>query len=477
MLLNAVPGLRKFYNRLLAIPDTSIEKNALLILVTWSFSPIAAALFSTLSYENGQVNQIMQFYYLICGWYAILLITGFTGCLLGFIAFIKGSHKEATDNIGTKKYLAARLFPLLLFIMLFWSLLSYLSAPYPSLHIYGTPFKRDGILTYFASFGIFCCGYIISNKRLINVIIKFFTWIAVVQSVLSLLNIDVLNKILALTPASGMYVNINHFGYYACMAVMASLYLFEAEKKSLITKVIRMAVFVIISAALIFNNSIGPILATLAAMITSLILAIWLDKRRIKYALAGIIIFILLAVGINSFNGRLFSDLGILGFDFANVVAGEAEDGAGSGRWILWKNSIQIIKSWPILGCGPATYSDLSTYLFNESMRPHNEILEYAATIGIPGLLFYLSAIFVLIKEFLKKRKLVTPLVVGLCCVLIAYFVSSLFGVVMYYTAPFYFMFLGMAGKMVRKVTPEGVGVQDSTLKEQQTDLDKDIRD
>lgn len=431
--------------------EALIRKLAFIILIIWNISPIAAAVIGKLWQLINNYHPLYQLFFLTDAWYIILLITGFTGCLLGINRFLKSIQNAKVNNITKKQYVTDNLIPLFLFIMLVWSIISFLYAPYPFTYLIGAPFRRDGILSNIAYFGMFCCAYILSDKRLVTLILKLYTWIAVILSLLILINVDAINKILCLTPGSASFTNINHFAYYCCMAVMSSLYLFETEEKPL-NKIVSIFKFAIISAALVYNSSLGPFLAAIAALIASLILAIWLDKKRIKSVLTGIIIFFMVTLFINSFNGILFADLNVLGLDFMNIMIGEGYDIAGSGRWILWKNSLQMISYWPILGCGPGHYSDLSNYLFNSLMRPHNEILEYAASIGLPGLFLYLAALYAYAKECIIKRKQVSSLIVGLTCIIIAYLVSSLFGVTMYYTSPFFFMFFGMSSKMLRAV-------------------------
>lgn len=453
-LQQGVKESRKLGNDIIVISDSFFEKIALIMLVLWIFSPIAAMFLSNLSDEDGYFRMTYKLYYMSESWYIILLITGFIGCILGVMTFMKSIRNPDAGNIEWKQYFKTNLSPLFLVLMLYWIVLSYLTGARLHKYLVGGFFSREGIISYIAFFGIFCCGYIISNKKMVVGIIKFFTWIAVILSILMLINNETLNMLFCLTLGSAAFFNINHFGYFLCMAVMSSLYLFETEKKSLPRLFLRIAMFSIITTALVINTSLGPYLAAVVALIGSLIMAIWLDKKRIKRVLIGIILFAVLSVVLNLSSGYLFNDLRILGMDFTSIFAGEAMDTIGSSRWGLWKNAVRLTATYPIFGCGPARYGDLSIYYFSEEMRPHNEVLEYSSTIGIPGLMFYLLSLFFYLKDLIKKRKQASLLVIGLSCILAAYLASSLFGCIMFYTSPFFFMFLGLSMKMLKE-TPE----------------------
>ena len=439
--------------------DTTMERIAFVILLLWIMSPILAMLFSNLSPVDGIYKMVYKLYYLTAAWYWILMITGFFGCILGIIAVIKSIKKVKENPIRPIAYLKSNLFPLLLLLLFYWSILSFLTAGDTKRYLIGGYFIRDGILSIIAYSGFFCCGYLIRHKKLVLLIMQAYAWIAVLQSILMMANIQSVNEFLCLTPGSSAFSNINHFAYYLCMGVMVSILLLEVEKKSLLNFIIGIARFSIISAALIYNGSLGPFLATIVALIGSLILAIWLDRSRVKLILLVSAIFLFITVMINLTYGYLLTDMSLLGSDFMNVLNGMECDSAGSGRWILWKNSVQYISAHPIFGCSPGHYTDVSQAYYGIGMRPHNEILEYASSIGILGALFYLSALLVCAIEFIKKRKAATALTTGLLCIVMAYLASSLFGVTMYYTSPFFFLFLGIASKNLRETKLNDVQV------------------
>ncbi len=75
---------------------------------------------------------------------------------------------------------------------------------------------------------------------------------------------------------------------------------------------------------------------------------------------------------------------------------------------------------------------------------PHNELLQYAEFFGIPAALIYLSAVIAVIVTILKRSREFSSMTFVCFCVMVGYFVSSLFGVAIYYTTPFMYIFLGL---------------------------------
>ena len=137
-----------------------------------------------------------------------------------------------------------------------------------------------------------------------------------------------------------------------------------------------------------------------------------------------------------------------------SAVLHQSEDAAAAGhnRWLLWTETWKYIVKKPLLGYGCEGFSDVLMDSLGRA-NPHNEVLAYAAQFGIPAAMFYvLSIMALLIRPFLKHKNAETKngdSMDGSCCAgLLAafgYFISSLFGVTMFYTLPFFFIFLGLS--------------------------------
>ena len=103
-----------------------------------------------------------------------------------------------------------------------------------------------------------------------------------------------------------------------------------------------------------------------------------------------------------------------------------------------------------MVGFGPdcLTWQDL---IYSD--KPHNELIEIAASLGYPALIFYLFGIVGHAVWFFKNIKRVSILDVTVFSAACCYFVSALFGNVMFYTAPYYYLMLGFSYILLRRNT------------------------
>ena len=97
----------------------------------------------------------------------------------------------------------------------------------------------------------------------------------------------------------------------------------------------------------------------------------------------------------------------------------------------------------PLVGYGLETIGQVYEPVIGYPDIPHNLILNLCTFIGIPGMLFYLLGVIVIIvKKFKKKNKDYIDNLTFF--VIIGHLISSMFGNTMYYTTPYYIIILGM---------------------------------
>jgi len=428
------------------IPIKSIEKVATLLLVIWVLSPIIV-MFSNCSMQDMEdLDFMFKQIAITTSWYEILQTTGFLGCILGIIIFSKSILKAKTQKISIKQYIKNNLICIFLVLMLFWSIISCLASDNIDISFNGTLYRKEGLVTYFTYYGIFCCGYVVRNKRFIKYILEIFTLVATVLSILTLINSKVLNNFFGLTVNTAVFSQFNHFAYYLCMSLMCALLLFQTEKKSTLKLMFRLTIFAVITSGLVENGALGPYLAVIIGLLFSVILTIWLNKKLLKQTLIAVGIFISITVIMNISNDHTFSDFNTLKGDISKIASEAPDvDSAGTGRWILWMNGLKFISEKPVLGYGPDNLGEQYAKVNISTDRPHNELIQFAASLGIPAAIFYIIAIASYFLVFLKLRKRASTLEIGMLCTVIDYLVSSMFGNTMYYTSPFFFMILGLS--------------------------------
>ena len=330
-----------------------------------------------------------------------------------------------------------------LFILVAWSLAASCMAIDKYTAFFGSEYRADGFFTFCRSIGIFGCAYLLKDSNKPRNLIRIFVITAVLTSMVSVfqnLGSTVWSDVFT-TPYASVFFNINHFAYYLTMSVLAANGLFLIEKK------ITWRLFAIAAAAfelwtLIKADTFGSYIAVLIGSVFAVILfSRNSGKIKIVFFVPLLLFLILTLANINYFISDfsfLFNDVSLISQNHVNA------NSAGSGRWILWKLSLGYIVKKPIFGYGPeGLYLQYLSSGLNFD-RPHNELLQYAAFTGIPGLLLYLGFLISLFRSRWKKIKSCSPETLAAALCVVGYFASSMFGNTMFYTVPFYFMFLGL---------------------------------
>ena len=162
-------------------------------------------------------------------------------------------------------------------------------------------------------------------------------------------------------------------------------------------------------------------------------------KRVIILISASVIMAAIALIGSRAFR----EDLALLFSDMFDLLRHGDTQYAGHGRWELWTITVDYIIDRPFLGYGCEGIADiLSDY--TEISSAHCEPLTYAAFFGIPAALLYTAGCVSAILSGLRGQNHdCSARIAGYAA--LGYFVSSLFGVAMFYTVPFFFILMGMS--------------------------------
>lgn len=130
----------------------------------------------------------------------------------------------------------------------------------------------------------------------------------------------------------------------------------------------------------------------------------------------------------------------------------------GSGRIAIWKMTIKLIKSNPLIGVGPDNlkeglfnntdirYNELYNFFVKTRVsvdKAHNEYLQIAATIGIPALIIYLTFIGIICFKNLKVSLKDNARFILLLSIL-SYLVQAFFNISTIGIAPLFWIILGL---------------------------------
>lgn len=399
----------------------------------------------------------------------LLSIIGIIGVILGVIyIFFK---IEKSEN---KKQILKEMIPIFIFVLyMIWTLISCFFAESKQLAFEGNYFRKEGYYGYISYAGFFLAAYMLDSKKLRKILLNIFLVVSLFLVILSLIcNGAKFNNIFANTLRDRtVFEQFNHYGYYLTMALACAFGLFISEKNKII-KVIYLIAFSFIAHALIYNNTFGCYLGIAVMLIVYLIYSLIKKRNRIM-TLIAITIFIILSCVVTK-NGvylvhknikKFSSDITavINKFTTSDVVvdrenATEEEIAkqeqkildtewlfkhAGSNRMDLWRHGINFIKERPIIGYGPDNLQEQYYKVKIDQDRPHNLLIQLATTSGIPGMLLYVTAVGIIvitgIVRLIKHNRKGEIFLI----IVIAYLISAMFGNSMYYTSPYFFIFLG----------------------------------
>jgi len=369
--------------------------------------------------------------------------------------------------------------PLSLSAMFIWSVFSCIFSTNPFKSFYGDAYRLEGLSTYISYAGIFILASYIKSDKYFRLVTEIFVAIASALSLVCFVdNQELCLKFSILFTDRAIFANINHFGYYLCMALPAAIGLFNTDVKrttllkNVVVMFFRIIEISLLSYSIIRARSMGPLLAVIIALILLTFFTIFVNKNKVRRVLCSVAIVFAVCSATSAGTWNVIGDVNKAASDASILKEAVAERelnvnennhngeiigsqqllNIGSKRGILWVNAIKFIKEKPLFGFGPDNLGEAYTKAGATNDRPHNEILQFAASLGIPAALFYIIGLFCLLLMFIFRFKYISMEVLCNYCIIGAYLVSSMFGNTMFYTTPFYFMLLGMCYSRIRKL-------------------------
>ena len=371
---------------------------------------------------NQMARFVAAFFYIYCGYY---LIT---------------NRKTVRANL--KQYLK-RIVPLVLFFLLALTILIVTKIRGANEYdLTGHPYMYESIYSYITyPLVYFFCGMFVSSEKLKRGLLYSLTMTALPLNVLALVSewVTPIKYFVGGGNAYAVFHNSNHYGYYLVMVTIASAIMFVYEK-TVGWKIYNAVSAIIGIMALIVTNVTGGYLAVLIVFI-SFVIYCFIKEKGLKWQAFSILgIYLLISLMMGFWYPTVTSNFTNLFFDLGQIIEDPLEaDSAGSARWKLWKGVVQHMSESPWTGFGIEGL--LNTYGVG---TPHNELLQYAEFFGIPAMLLYLSAVIVILVTILKHSEQFSKMTLVCFCVCVGYLIGSFFGVAIYYTTPFIYIFLGL---------------------------------
>ncbi len=428
-------------DRIVNADEKRIQWFCFYLLLVWTVTPLVIMLLNFMSVDGIYV-------YLI--WTYLLYFIGAFGLASGVLYFIRLHYGLL---LKSKTILSGYLPIFILGLFLVWAFVSSVLAKDSHMAFYGLIPMTSSWFT-FLSFGGFLLAAIVcsNNKNLIVLLARILVIVSVVQAVFTIIDNEVSFKLNTVEPYTNcfhyqsVFYNTNHYAYYLLMTIVVAIFLF-VYSKSIIERAIYIASYILLLFLLILNDTFGAYLS----LIVTFLIALTFSSEKLnnvkKALLFLVVVFIIVSLISLSFTDNLKNSFEGLFFDVNRVVDNKDVDYVGSSRGVLWRTALESIKANPVFGCGFENMGAVEPE--NDSgglfvTQPHNFILFFAKNTGIPGLILYLSALLVVLTRLIRKRNTISEITISALFVVMAYLISAFFGVVKFYTSPYYVIALGI---------------------------------
>ncbi len=349
----------------------------------------------------------------------------------------------------------------LLAAMLAWAVLSSVMSDYLYNAVIGSGYFRDGLASFFVYGSVFLCACVVQKESWRRHVLWAFAGVICLMALLMIIQERTRTAFLDYVFASrraAVFNQFNHFGYMLCMAFadMVGLLLFD-RRCGRGQRALYLVLAAFLAYALTVNDTFGAILAS-ALSVPVLLLLYVCSGRRVNGRAAALVLALAVLAGICFLafvpaGGRLVKNFTELGRDLAKIAA-RAEDAgsAGTGRLELWRDTVQRISERPVFGYGPEGF--VGKNAITDGKRPHNEYLAVAGYLGIPALVLYLAALITLIVHQWRRLRRLRPTTLAAAGMTAAYLMSAFVGNSVFNTAPYFWLFLGLAAAVCEGEMP-----------------------
>lgn len=329
-----------------------------------------------------------------------------------------------------------------------------------NISIFGKDYRHGGFLTLFTYFLLVVNWIRYGNKLDISRFIKLLIIISVINSIYALFQIYtpfnfIIRYGLDTNMACGILGNPNFFGSYIVTVLSIVTYEYLIENKKNISLIILFFI------SLVNCQSTGPLLTYVLIYILMLILCF--NKIKVKKYLKLLFILIVTCVMTLSLN-YLLVDVFKVNIKNNSTFRCEICDikknskSIDNGRIDIWKNSLKIVKKYPVLGVGydnlylaypnkpkeSVVFSITNSAVSKNDLRgnvivdnTHNMYLNALVSSGILGVIPFIILLAITFFKGLNQRNKV------LLFAFIAFSIQGFANINMITTTPIYFIIIG----------------------------------
>ena len=361
--------------------------------------------------------------------------------------FVMGAVKKYRQGVRLAVFLPLAIFGALAI----WIYISQTVNGFTEVAYNGDAYRNESLFTFVLYLlGYFFLGNVLKSDKLRKLLCYIFLGANIIVGMLALYDhyVEPLSIFGDCDGMAAIFNQFNHYGYYLLMGILLSAVLFSISGERLPLRVFCAVVFITDNVILILNNTFGCYLAAIAALLFFAAVVIIARRNRGETIRTVIVLaaFIVISVVMHLFNHSTTGDMTKLVKDIGNIATeNENAKKAGTGRWTLWTHTVGYIEEKPLFGWGVEGISNrLNSETKGVNSRPHNEYLQWAVFFGIPAAILYFAALCVIMFGHFPHIKKYDSITMACFIVAAGYIASAFVGNTMYYTAPFFFIFLGM---------------------------------
>lgn len=362
------------------------------------------------------------------------------------------------DIIGKKRKLDV--FDYLFYVLVVTGIISIIFSIDKEVAIFGKVFRHEGFLSILSYYLLFINWKANGNREDIKKYIKLLVIIGIINSIYALLQIYTPFKFIVryakdVQMASGLCGNPNFFGSLIVTVISIVTCDFLMSKKISFKLILSL---ILLFVGLINSQSTGPFL-TFILIIFFLIIVLKRNNELIKKN-----IIILISILLITYTSVYFINKEVYGSNRCEMCdIEETIDNGGNGRLKIWKNSLDIIKDYPIVGVGfdnfylvypnPKIQNSIELVVTDGKLQKeepkqiliydnaHNVYLHTLVSIGVLGVIPYLLlCLLAFIKGLKQKNKLGILLLSGF----VAYSIQAFANISVIQVAPIYYVIIGL---------------------------------
>ena len=309
---------------------------------------------------------------------------------------------------------------------------------------FGEKYRNEGLLTILSYYLLILNAKSIKREKYKKNIIKLFISIGVFQAMYAILQsyttFPFIYRHSVGYMAMGLCSNPNFFGSYMVMQALlvGFMYVYNPRKVYLL-------LYILFGISLYLAESTGPVLSIVIAIIFSFFILPKRAKTIIKLLIILLLSFAFADYSLKYVQNSKFETQMIESYDISSdikTITSKPKEEIASGRFVIWENSIPLVRQYWLIGCGLDNFKDAypnGGYVVYD--KAHNVYLQMAITNGVPALIIFLLLLFLaFLKGIRNKSKILIPLYMAF----IGYSVQAFLNISVIDVAPYYYIMLGL---------------------------------